>query len=144
MEKRKKIFRIVLIVLSVAVLLFAGVRIYLQTLLPEIDGELRGSAVTESVTITRDSWGVPHITANNEHDAYYALGYTVAQDRLFQMELQRRLAKGELAEILGPELLETDKQFRTYLFRYTAEKMVRDAGRYVRNRWSVLRPFLMA
>lgn len=128
MEKKKKIFRIVLIVLSVAVLLFAGVRIYLQTLLPEIDGELRGSAVTESVTITRDSWGVPHITANNEHDAYYALGYTVAQDRLFQMELQRRLAKGELAEILGPELLETDKQFRTYLFRHTAEKMVRDAG----------------
>ncbi|NLV21817.1 MAG: penicillin acylase family protein, partial [Syntrophomonadaceae bacterium] len=86
MEKRKKIFRIVFIVLGVAVLLFAGVRIYLQTLLPKIDGELRGSAVTENVTITRDSWGVPHITANNEHDAYYALGYTVAQDRLFQME----------------------------------------------------------
>jgi len=128
MEKRKKIFRIVFIVLGVAVLLFAGVRIYLQTLLPKIDGELRGSAVTENVTITRDSWGVPHITANNEHDAYYALGYTVAQDRLFQMEIQRRLAKGELAEILGPELVETDKQFRTYLFRHTAEKMVRDAG----------------
>ena len=73
--------------------------------------------------------GVPHINAHNEHDAYYALGYTVAQDRLFQMELQRRLAKGELAEILGPELLETDRQFRTYLFRHTAEKMIRDAGR---------------
>lgn len=129
MEKRKKIFRVVLIVFGVVVLLFAGVRLYLQSLLPAIDGELRGSAVAESVAITRDSWGVPHINAHNEHDAYYALGYTVAQDRLFQMELQRRLAKGELAEILGPELLETDRQFRTYLFRHTAEKMIREAGR---------------
>lgn len=55
MEKRKKIFRVVLIVFAVVVLLFAGVRLYLQSLLPAIDGELRGSAVAESVAITRDS-----------------------------------------------------------------------------------------
>lgn len=129
MEKKKKIFRVVLVAFGVVAIFFAGIRIYLQMQLPDIDGELRGGAVTDKVTITRDSWGVPHITAKNTHDAYYALGYTVAQDRLFQMELQRRLAKGELAEILGPELLKTDRQFRTYLFRHTAEKMVRDAGK---------------
>ncbi len=60
-----------------------------------------------------DSFGVPHIYTENETDAYYALGYVHAQDRIFHMELIRRLAKGELSEILGPKLKSTDSFFRT-------------------------------
>ncbi|MFZ6870632.1 penicillin acylase family protein [Undibacterium sp. Di27W] len=65
------------------------------------------------VTVQYDERGVPHIEAKNEADLYRALGYVHAQDRLFQMEMVRRLAKGELAEILGPKLLDTDRLFRT-------------------------------
>lgn len=65
------------------------------------------------VTVQYDERGVPHIEAKNEADLYRALGYVHAQDRLFQMEMVRRLANGELAEILGPKLLDTDRLFRT-------------------------------
>ena len=142
MDRKKKILRVVLVACGVVAVLFAGVRIYLQTLLPEIDGELRMQALSAKVTVVRDAWGVPHIEAQSAHDAYYALGYTVAQDRLFQMELQRRLAKGELAEILGPELLQTDRQFRTYLFRHTAERMIMNAGKIRPQSLEIFKAFL--
>src|SRR5690606_23896019 len=60
-----------------------------------------------------DEWGVPHIYAQHEEDAYYAFGYVHAQDRLFQMEMLRRAASGRLAEVLGPDLVDVDKFFRT-------------------------------
>ena len=65
------------------------------------------------VNVRFDTFAIPHIYAENETDAYYALGYIHAQDRLFHMELLRRLAKGELSEILGPKLKSTDSFFRT-------------------------------
>ena len=65
------------------------------------------------VDVRFDTFAVPHIYAKNKTDAYYALGYVHAQERLFHMELLRRLAKGELAEILGPKLKSTDSFFRT-------------------------------
>ncbi len=78
----------------------------------------------EPVNVQYDERGVPHIRAQNEADMYRALGYVHAQDRLFQMEMVRRLAKGELAEILGPKLLETDKLFRTLGIRQRAQDYV--------------------
>ena len=90
-------------------------------MLPDIDGTLVTSHVKEKTQIIRDKWGVPHIKAENANDAYFALGYTLAQDRLFQMELQRRVASGELAQILGPSLLDVDKIFRTLMLRHRAE-----------------------
>lgn len=71
-----------------------------------------------------DERGVPHIRAENETDLYRALGYVHAQDRLFQMEVMRRLARGELAEILGPKLLDTDKLFRSLRIRERADSYV--------------------
>ena len=71
-----------------------------------------------------DEWGVPHIDAQNEADLYRALGFLHAQDRWFQMEMVRRLARGELAEILGPKLLELDRLFRTLELRHRAQAMV--------------------
>jgi len=66
-----------------------------------------------SVSVCRDSYGVPHIYAENEEDLFYVFGYVQAQDRLFEMDFQRRLAEGKLAEVVGESLYETDLFFRT-------------------------------
>ena len=73
-----------------------------------------------------DERGVPHIEAQNEGDLYRALGFVQAQDRLFQMEMLRRLARGELAEILGAKLLPTDRLFRTLQIRECADQQARE------------------
>jgi penicillin amidase len=91
--------------------------------LPRRDGELQLSGLSAPVTVRYDEWGVPHIDARNEDDLYRALGYLHAQDRLFQMEMLRRLARGELAEVLGPKLVETDRLFRTLGIRHRADEL---------------------
>ena len=82
---------------------------YLYSKQPTRQGTMQVQGLQGSVTVRYDERGVPHIRAENEADLYRALGYVHAQDRLFQMEIMRRLARGELAEILGPKLLDTDK-----------------------------------
>jgi penicillin amidase len=94
---------------------------HIRTKLPVREGAITLNQLKAPVTVAYDDRGVPHIRAENEMDMYRALGYVHAQDRLFQMEMVRRLAKGELAEILGPKLLETDKLFRTLGIRARAE-----------------------
>ncbi len=94
---------------------------HIRTKLPVREGTIALNQLKAPVTVAYDDRGVPHIRAENEMDMYRALGYVHAQDRLFQMEMMRRLAKGELAEILGPKLLETDKLFRTLGIRARAE-----------------------
>lgn len=69
--------------------------------------------LTNTVEVYRDTWGVPHIYAKNERDLFYVFGYVQAQDRLWQMDIQRRIAEGKLAEILGTDLYDTDLLFRT-------------------------------
>jgi penicillin G amidase len=91
----------------------ASIFIYLQTLKPTLSGEITFEGLGSKTEVLFDQYGVPHIYAENEEDAYAALGYVHAQDRLFQMEMLRRAAGGRLAEVLGPELLEVDKLFRT-------------------------------
>ncbi|MDQ1260490.1 MAG: penicillin amidase, partial [Pseudomonadota bacterium] len=109
------------IVLAALVLAAAGAGVwYFNTKLPIRKGTLALTGLTAAVTVSYDERGVPHIRAENEADLYRALGYVHAQDRLFQMEMLRRLAQGELAEILGPKLLETDKLFRTLELRQHA------------------------
>ncbi len=68
------------------------------------------------VTIRRDERGIPYIEATNDDDLYFAQGYVTASDRLWQMDIQRRAARGELAEIFGPAALTQDKQHRTFGF----------------------------
>ncbi|MFN3266262.1 MAG: penicillin acylase family protein, partial [Deinococcales bacterium] len=80
---------------------------------------LRG--LSAPVTVTRDQWGVPHIRATKDLDAFYALGYVHAQDRLWQMELNRRTGAGRLSEVLGSAALEQDKFLRTWGFYRAAE-----------------------
>jgi penicillin amidase len=78
----------------------------------------------ERVTVRRDERGIPYITATNDEDLYFAQGYATAADRLWQMDLLRRSARGELAEILGNSALEEDKRHRTYGFTQTADAEV--------------------
>jgi penicillin amidase len=96
---------------------------HIRSKLPVREGSVVLKHLTSPVEVSYDERGVPHIRAENESDLYRALGYVHAQDRLFQMEMVRRLANGELAEILGPTLLETDKLFRTLGIRARAQEM---------------------
>lgn len=70
--------------------------------------------LTDAVNLERDEAGIPHIHAGNRRDLARALGYVQAQDRLFQIELGIRLAEGRLAEVVGPEVVESDRVFRTF------------------------------
>ncbi|WP_223551200.1 penicillin acylase family protein [Pseudomonas sp. A-B-19] len=103
------------------VVLAAGAGGYLYSKQPSRQGMVELQHLQGSVTVRFDERGVPHIRAENETDLYRALGYVHAQDRLFQMEVLRRLARGELAEVLGPKLLGTDKLMRSLRIRERAE-----------------------
>ncbi|WP_252271959.1 penicillin acylase family protein [Pseudomonas subflava] len=107
----------------------AGTAWYIDSKLPVRDGTLPLAGLQAPVEVRYDERGVPHIEAQNETDLYRALGFVHAQDRLFQMEMLRRLARGELAEILGAKLVDTDRLFRTLGIRQHADRYVQDLDR---------------
>ena len=78
---------------------------------------VRVAGLSEPVEIIKDRWGVSHIYAKNEADLFFAQGYNVARDRLFQLEMWRRQATGTVAEVLGPKELDRDRGTRLFLFR---------------------------
>jgi penicillin amidase len=86
---------------------------YWRASLPKIDGTIQLQGLTAGVDVVRDAEGIPHIYAKTSADAYFALGFVHAQDRLWQMEMNRRIASGRLAEILGPNAIDTDRFLRT-------------------------------
>ncbi len=107
-----------LIVLAIVIAAVAsGAGWYVYSKQPVRDGEVAMNHLQAPVSVSYDERGVPHIRAKNEADLYRTLGYVQAQDRLFQMEMIRRLSRGELADILGPKLIETDKLFRSLRIR---------------------------
>ena len=81
---------------------------------------IRTTGLQQPVEIIRDRWGVNHIYAKNEHDLFFAQGYSSAQDRLFQLEIWRRQATGTVAELLGPQ--EVKRDIGTRLFRFRGNK----------------------
>jgi penicillin G amidase len=83
----------------------------------EIRGTVEIPGLKEAVRVQRDRWGVPHIYAGNSHDLFFAQGFVVAQDRLFQMELWKRSGQGRLAEVLGPEAVARDLNARRLRYR---------------------------
>lgn len=97
---------------------------YIQQKLPQRSGSLELTELSAPVDVHYDERGVPHIQAQNELDAYRALGYVHAQDRLFQMEIMRRLARGELSEILGEQTVPLDRLFRTLRLHQHAQQYV--------------------
>jgi len=115
----KKIF-VGLLILIIALII--GLYAYLQSTKPQLEGTLTLEGLKDEVEVLYDEYGVPHIYAQNETDAYFALGYVHAQDRLFQMEMLRRAAGGRLAEVLGEELIPVDKFFRTLGLNHFAKQ----------------------
>ena len=109
--RMKGFLKIIKIVFPVCVLVFVAAWLYSRTLYPTYEGELSLDNLSENVTVHFDENGVPHINAETQKDAYTALGYVHAQDRLWQMELIRRIAPGRLSEIFGDKLVETDVFF---------------------------------
>ncbi|HTQ58996.1 MAG TPA: penicillin acylase family protein [Candidatus Solibacter sp.] len=85
--------------------------------LAQIKGTLQAPGLQQTVRVQRDRWGVAHIYAQNEHDLFFAQGFVVAQDRLFQMEIWKRSGEGRLAEILGPSYVQRDVNARLLRYR---------------------------
>ncbi len=92
------------------------------------DRSIVAAPVSAEVTIERDEYAVPRITAESFGDAIYALGRVHAQDRYFQMDGMRRLAAGELAELFGRSMLQSDREYRRYRFRHVAQQVVANLG----------------
>jgi penicillin amidase len=115
------LFRIIVwIVFPVAISVLIAYRFLLHSL-PTTDGVVKVRGLRSTVTIIRDGYAVPHIVASSDYDAFYAMGYVHAQDRLWQMEYQRRLGQGRLSEVFGSDTLVSDQYMRT-LGLYSAAK----------------------
>lgn len=123
--RKKRWPRVVGIIVLIIVLLIACAGGYVYWLvnksLPVIKGELTISGLEKEVTVWRDESGVPHIEAQSEQDLYIAQGYVTAQDRIFQMDLSRRQASGQLSEVVGAKAIDRDKFFRSFGLRRAAE-----------------------
>src|SRR5215469_11060551 len=103
-----------------------------------INGNLVVPGLKEPVNVLRDRWGVAHIYAKNLHDLFFAQGFVVAQDRLFQMEMWKRAGQGRLAEVLGPSALQRDINAR--LLRYRGQ-MKTEYESYSLDTEAILRAF---
>ena len=120
----KKFKRIFLILLSIIALLFVSLYVYLQTTKPNYEGEIILKNISKETTVYFDDFGVPHIYADTQKDAMVALGYVHAQDRLWQMELLRRIAPGRLSELFGTKALKNDQFFAGLGIDENSEKAI--------------------
>ena len=112
---------VVSLFLVIAVLAYGTLR----SSLPQLDGELASDSIAEDVTIERDAAGIPVITASNRADLAYGTGFAHGQDRFFQMDLTRRNAAGELAELFGAAAVDIDRRRRFHRFRTRAAEVIR-------------------
>ena len=122
---RRRILKIGLLIVAglVALVLIAaltGTAVFRGSL-ARLDGRGAVPGLEAAVAIERDALGVPRITAGSREDAARALGWLHAQERFFQMDLLRRSAAGELAALLGPALVPTDRDIRRHRFRTRLE-----------------------
>ena len=117
----KKIFIFLISIIAVLVIAFFA---YSQYQKPTYEGELQIKNISKNTNVYFDEFGIPHIYADNQHDAMVALGYVHAQDRLWQMELLRRIAPGRLSEIFGTRALKNDKFFAGLGIEEASQKAV--------------------
>jgi penicillin G amidase len=114
---RRRLLRLALVLLALPVIAgAAGAGLYWRwsrAALPVVDGERRLPGLGAAATVRRDAQGVPHVEAGSLPDAFRVQGYALAQDRLWQMDLLRRRARGELAEAFGQVALRADREVRT-------------------------------
>lgn len=104
--------------------IFAAViptRLYVNSLLPDYNGSFNLPTLQKEVTIYRDKYDIPHIYAKNERDANVAFGYVTASERLFQMEMARRIGSGRLSELFGSKVTHLDVLLRKLRIKKSAE-----------------------
>ncbi|MCK5040825.1 MAG: penicillin acylase family protein [Sphingomonadales bacterium] len=130
MGRYKKIILSLLIFVITIVVFGAS---YLRSSLPTYNGSINFAQIKDRVEIIRDQNAIPHIKANNTHDLYFALGVVHAQDRLFQLEKNRRTYKGTLSEVFGEGALETDKFMRTLGMAQAAQTAFQSINQKTRN-----------
>src|SRR5262245_34395877 len=122
----RRVFRGILILLVVALIaVIAGgfyARSQVDASLPLVSGTAAIAGLSAAVRIDRDALGVPTITGSTREDVARALGFLHAQDRFFQMDLQRRQPAGELSALVGARALEVDRSMRVHRFRHISEK----------------------
>ena len=120
--------RVVIALLALALIVFLAFDVWfyraVRAALPVEDGTLRLAGLQQPVVVTRDSLGIPTITASNLNDLFFAQGYVTAQERLWQMDMMRRYASGDLAMVLGPSFVEVDRDQRILGLRQVAEKVI--------------------
>ncbi|WP_166360186.1 penicillin acylase family protein [Pseudomonas akapageensis] len=122
--------RLVIFLLAALLLLAGTCAVYAWRSLPQTAGEVSVNGLSAAVDVVRDADGVAHLFAKTSADAYFALGYVHAQDRMWQMEMNRRMASGTLAEVFGAKVLPSDRLFRTLGLHAIAERNLAalDAG----------------
>ncbi len=122
--------KVLLAILVLALLAGAGaatwVYVEARAALPQLDGRIQVAGLSAPVTVMRDGQGVPHISAANLEDLFFAQGYVTAQDRLWQIDWLRRSAAGELAEVVGSAALEHDRQQRILGLRAASERTLQE------------------
>jgi len=127
-SNRKFIFRAVVAVLLLLLVAFLAFDFWfyraVRAALPQVDGTIHLAGLTSPVVVTYDSLGVPNISASNLPDLLFAQGYITAQDRLWQMDMTRRYASGDLSAVLGPEYVKIDREQRILGLRQVAERSV--------------------
>src|SRR5437899_12341623 len=106
--------------------------------LAQIDGTTTGPGLDSVVEVRRDRWGVPHIYAKTQQDLFFAQGFVAAQDRLWQMEMWRRIGEGRLAEVVGPGAVECDRIARLLAYR---GDMTSEWASYAPDAREIVRPF---
>ncbi len=118
---RRLVLAVLVLVLLAAAAAGAGGIYLVRRAVPHTSGTLALPGLAQPVEVIRDRWGIPHVFARSSRDLLFAQGFVHAQDRLWQMELNRRAASGRLSEIFGEPALSTDRFLRTIGLRRAAE-----------------------
>jgi penicillin amidase len=123
---------VVLVIVLLAAVLAGGAYLWFRLAvwgaMPQLDGTVKVAGLRAPVTVVRDGHGVPSITAETMDDLFFAQGYVTAQDRLWQMDMMRRYAAGELAAALGSDYVKTDREQRTLGLREVARRSLEQAS----------------
>src|SRR5436190_2845430 len=119
---RRRLLKALAAIALLIVLVATGLYIYVRQSLPTVDGTVTVSGASAPIEIIRDADAIPHIFAKNANDALFGLGYAHAQDRLWQMEFQRRIGHGRLSEIFGVPTIQQDRFLRTVGFGRAARE----------------------
>ena len=129
---KKLLIRSAIALATLVLLCLGAAYFWLKSSLPVYSGEKKLAGLHEPVDAYFDEYGIPHIDAKNSEDAYRALGYLHAQERLFQLELLRRAGSGTLSEIIGEDMVKVDRVFRTLGISEYAKT---SAANFQKNQW---------